>query len=331
MNGNIEYEKPIERRINGLLERNEELVGFYAFIGDKSPTTTYNYLLFINNFLNYCKKQPEELTIDDFSKYLMFSQIKEDGTKITSSRKIVNYHALKKYGKYLVASGRLEKNPMDSIDRPKAVDSQETIQKREIGYLDKKEISNYINSVKNGAGTDRSVARQEKWKERDLAIIMIFLNTGIRCSALMKLDVNSIDFENKILIVTEKESKVKVCELSDELLDIIKIWLDKREQLLAGVVTEALFISNRKKRMEQHSITKVVKKYACNIEGKNITPHKLRATYGTQLYEATKDIYFVQQCMGHNNPKTTEMYIRGNKNQTKRASDIMKNLTMNEL
>ena len=69
-------------------------------------------------------------------------------------------------------------------------------------------------------------------------------------------------------------------------------------------------------------------KYSSNIKGKHITPHKLRATYGTQLYNATGDIYFVQECMGHSNPKTTEIYIRDTKNTTKKASDIMKNLTL---
>ena len=62
------------------------------------------------------------------------------------------------------------------------------------------------------------------------------------------------------------------------------------------------------------------------INGKNITPHKLRATYGTQLYNKTGDIYFVQQCMGHTNPKTTELYVRERKQNTKRASDIMDKL-----
>ena len=61
-----------------------------------------------------------------------------------------------------------------------------------------------------------------------------------------------------------------------------------------------------------------------NIDGKNITPHKLRATYGTQLYEKTGDLYMVQECMGHSSPKTTELYIRGKKSEfAKTASEIM--------
>ena len=75
--------------------------------------------------------------------------------------------------------------------------------------------------------------------------------------------------------------------------------------------------------MDSTSIYNVVKKYSKNINGKNITPHKLRATYGTQLYNETGDIYFVQDCMGHSNPKTTELYVRDKKENRKKASDIM--------
>lgn len=329
MNGNIEYDIKYQKKIDGLLNSNKRLNGFYSFIGDKSISTIYNYLLDVNGFLTYIgDKSLDQLNIDDFAGYMMKIQKNQHGEKTTSSYRIAVYSALKKYGKYLVASNQLSKNPMDYIDRPKSIDTQKTIEKREIGYLSKKEIPKYITTVECGAGTKRSINRQKQWKERDLAIVMLFLNTGIRCSALMKIDVNSIDFEEKVLTVTDKESKCNTYDLSDEVLDIIKAWMIKREILLDGKNVDALFISNRRNRIDQKSIYNIVEKYASNIKDKHITPHKLRATYGTQLYDATRDIYFVQECMKHNNPKTTELYIRGNKNQTKKASDIMKNITI---
>jgi site-specific recombinase XerD len=318
MNGNVEYENKIESKIKNLILKNNKLAGFYSFIGDKSISTIYTYLGYVNGFLNYINKAPNELSVDDFSGYMLFIQKNEKGEKTTSSYRISVYSALKNYGKYLVASNQLNKNPMDFIGRPKAVDSQKTIEKREVGYLSKKEIPKYIASIECGVGSTRSRNRQKEWKERDLAIIMLFLNTGIRCSALMKIDIDSIDFNNNLLTVTDKESKVNTYELTPELLDIIKEWMDKRNKILNGEKADALFVSNRKTRMDQASISRVVKKYASNIKGKNITPHKLRATYGTHLYDVTKDIYFVQECMRHNNPKTTELYIRGDKNHTKK-------------
>lgn len=79
--------------------------------------------------------------------------------------------------------------------------------------------------------------------------------------------------------------------------------------------------------MSNNAISDVVKKYTVNINGKNITPHKLRATYGTMLYNKTKDIYFVQDCMNHSSASTTALYIRDEDDQSKReAASIMGNL-----
>lgn len=329
MNGNIEYENKYQNKIDGLLASNHSLYGFYSFIGDKSISTIYNYLLHINGFLAYTNgKTLERLNVDDFSGYMLKIQKNQKGEKTTSSYRIAAYSALKKYGKYLVASNQIDKNPMDFIDRPKPIESQKTITKRETGYLSKKEITTYVTTVERGTGTARSKNRQKKWKERDLAIVMLFLNTGIRCSALMKIDMDNIDFDNRTLTVTDKESYVNIYELSDEVLEIISNWIIEREKLLNGKEIDALFISNRRSRMDQGSIYHIVNKYSDSIKGKHITPHKLRATYGTQLYDATKDVYFVQQCMKHQNPKTTELYIRGKKNQTKKASEIMGRLTI---
>lgn len=329
MNGNLEYEKKYQRKIDKILAENKNLYGFYSFIGDKSISTIYNYLLNVNSFLSEIRdKHVSQLNVDDFAGHMMKIQRNKNGEKTTSSYRIAVYSALKKYGKYLVASNQIEKNPMDFIDRPKPIESQTTIEKREKGYLSKKEIPQYVAAVEDGIGTERSIKYQQEWKERDLAIIMIFLNTGIRCSALMKIDMNNINFENQTLTVTDKESYVNCYELSTELLDIIKAWVVKRNEILKENNVDALFISNRKTRMDQTSIYRIVNKYASKIKEKHITPHKLRATYGTQLYDATKDIYFVQECMKHSNPKTTELYIRGNKNRTKKASDIMKNITI---
>lgn len=325
MNGNLAYEQRYERKIQNILNKNTQLYGFYSFMNNKAISTRYNYLNIVYNFLNDIRKSPYKLTLDDFTKFMLKSQKTLNGDNTTSSFRVTIYQALKKYGNYLVANHQLDRNPMDFIDKPKQKDSQKTIIKRENGFLSEDEIEKYIDCVKLGTYTSKNITY---YKERDLAIIMIFLNTGIRCSALMKIDINDINFNMKTLTVTDKEDKVNTYDLSDKLIEIINDWLIKRKQMLNGKEEEALFISDRKQRMCPGTIAAIVKKYAYNITGKNISPHKLRATYGTQLYNATGDIYFVQEQMHHENPKTTEKYIRGIKNSSKKASDIMANLTM---
>ena len=326
MNGKEIYEDKFKQRVDNIIKDNQDkpyLKGFYNYMGNSlSNSTKFNYIYFVVTFMNSNGKKVEELDFDDYTEFLAGI------SNATSSYQISVYSGLKKFAKYLVASRRTDYNPMDHIERPKFKEKEETIAKREKGYLEKKEIKKYISTVKSGVGSDRAKAKQEPWRERDLLIVLLFLNTGMRCSALFKLDVDSIDLENKILTVTDKGDKIKQSVLSDELIDHVKEWLKNREVLLDDKNENALFISNERKRMCQKSISRVVSKYAANIKGKNISPHKLRATYGTQLLEETGNIYFVQQCMGHSNPSTTELYIRGQKNGNEsKASDIMSRLT----
>lgn len=326
MNGKEFYEEKFKQKINSIIEDNPDkpyLKGFNNFMGNSlSCSTKYNYIYFVVLFMNSNGKRVEEVDFDDYTEFL--SSI----DKTTSSHQIGVYSGLKKFATYLVASRRVAYNPMEHIARPKFTEKEDTIKKREIGYLEKKEIKKYISTVKSGVGSNRAKAKQEPWKERDLLIILLFLNTGIRCSALFKLDVDSINLEKGMLTVNDKGDKINEYVLSKELLDHTKAWLRNRECLLDKKEENALFISNERRRMSQKSIGRVVSKYAANISGKNISPHKLRATYATQLLKETRDIYFVQQCMKHENPSTTELYIRGQgKGNELRASEIMSRIT----
>lgn len=322
MKGTEEYELKYKNKIDKMIQNNPDkpyLKGFYNFMGSRlSISTKYDYIYYVVSFIDSNNKNIKDLDLDDYTNFL--SQIEDR----TSSYQISVYSGLKKFAKYLLASKKTDDNPMDHIDRPKFIEKDTTIAKREIGYLDKREIKKYLSTARNGVGTSRAKARQENWKERDLLIILLLLSTGMRCSALYKLDLDSIDFNNKVLTSNEKGDKVRTYDLSDELIDDINKWLKKRKEILEDIQENALFISNQKSRMDQKSISRIVKKYSSDITNKNITPHKLRATYGTQLLKETNNIYFVQECMGHSNPKTTELYIRGEKNgNSKKASDIM--------
>ena len=326
MNGKEIYEDKFKQRIDSIIKENQDkpyLKGFYNFMGNSlSYSTKFNYIYFVVTFMNSNGKKVEEVDFDDYTEFLA------NISDATASYQIGVYSSLKKFATYLVASRKTDYNPMEHIKRPKFKEEEETIKKREKGYLEKKEIKKYLSTVKSGVGSDRAKAKQEPWKERDLLIVLLFLNTGMRCSALFKLDVDSIDLKNKVLTVTDKGDKIKQSVLSDELIEHVKAWLENREELLDNKSEKALFISNERTRMCQMSISRVVSKYATDIKGKNISPHKLRATYGTQLLEETGDIYFVQQCMGHSNPSTTELYIRGQKNGNEtKARDIMSRLT----
>lgn len=317
MTGKEEKDLKVYNEIMGIIEKNKEkdyLLNFFYFLSTMAMRSAKAYLLYVINFINYTNKTPENLTLNDYTAYMFSINDK------TSAYKIAVYSALKKFSIFLKINGINNANPMEYVHRPKAIESQATKQKREIGYLNKKEIQIYLNNVNNKNKT--------VWGCRDVLIVYLFLNTGMRCSALEQINVEDIDFEKKELTVYEKEDKVITYTLSDFLVEKIITWLNYRNNM--NLKTNAVFVSNQLNRMSNVSIYRVIKKYGFNIEGKKLSPHKLRATYGTQLYDATKDIIFVQKAMNHNNSHTTELYIRGKEDVArKQASDIMAKLTFN--
>lgn len=316
MKGIEEYNKHNNNAIAVLLSNNESknyLQGFANHLKlNKSETTTYNYLRHIIDFMDFCNNKPlSELEYSDYIAY------ENKYIEMTSSYRIVKHSALKAFSEYLFISKKNSIHVMDGIKAPKSVQSVETIEKRENNYLDYDQVQRLFTSVENGIGSHKARARQRDWETRDMAIIITLVNTGMRCSALYKLDVDDIDFETQEIRVKEK-GKVQMYFLNDLVIDAIQKWLVDREQLLDGVEENALFISNQKHRMCIQAISNITQKYGEHIKsGVKLTPHKLRATFGTQVYKATGDLYLTQQAMGHSNTNTTAIYIRGQHKESK--------------
>lgn len=318
MKGIDEYNLKIKNKINNYINNHDYegyLRNFYNFIcNDVSYTTAYNYLNFSAKFIEYINKPINEITLNDYTSFLAL------GKDLTSSYKILSYAALKRFSEYLFVTNQTSEDYMKQIHRPKNIESQETFEKRNRSYLTKDEISIYLNNVKRKLKTSKTA-------QRDLCLILIFLNTGMRCSALFKLDVNSINFENKTLSVVDKGSKIQKYVLTDNMLDEINKWLIVRSEWTSSTNEDALFITTgNPKRLSRRQIADVIKKYGSGID-KNLSPHKLRATFGTQVYENTNDVYLTQQAMGHSSPNTTELYIRNKQNVSReKAANIMSNI-----
>lgn len=324
MTGIDVYKGKISNRINNLIEKNLNmpLRGFYYsmnYIG--SENTKYIYINTAKRFMLFIGKT-SGFTYDDYNYYIHSVDDKTVGYKINV------YAGLKAFSKYLYQSHQADEFVMENIDRPKYNESAETIEKREKGYLTTEEIREVLFQVDIGVGSRAAIKRGIPWRNRDKSIILIFLTTGIRSAALCKLDIDSYDKENHILKVTDKGSKSKQYILSDKVCESLDNWIVDRQKGLdkhGNKNENALFISDRYERLEYSGVFNIVKKYSC-VDGKHITPHKLRATYGTQLYNKTHDLKFVQENMNHASPKTTETYIRGQGNKTGEASKIMTDL-----
>lgn len=323
-----------EERIDNYLNmENDILKSFKLYLGDISVQTRYMYLQRVGDFLDMTLHKPEELTYDDYASYIDGSRYKDGGEQTTQGYQIVIYSALKRFSEYMYVTKKAPENFMASIRRPRFYESQKTIEKREKGYLTEEEIKKILDQFQNC----------QTWKEwRDYTVILLMLNTGIRRTAITRINIGDYSREEQSIVVTDKGAKVRKFLLNVPMCDLLDHYISIRKEL-DSEDKDALFLTEKpygsydrikresntvwkKERATSETIYGIVVKYTKCVDGKRISPHKLRATYGTQLYNKTHDIYFVQSCMGHNSPVTTERYVRGGGNKTKDASEILKSL-----
>lgn len=318
-----------DKKIADLINKNPDkpyLEGFknWAKSGTKrSRRTVYNYLLYVLHFLNYVKKDITEIELDDYTSYA------DAQSKLSSSNQIAKYSAIKCFAKYLKASRKIKYNFMEDAERPKFVESQETKEKRQKKHLTIKQMHQMFRNIEIGVGNERALWLQNEYRSRDMAIVMVFLTTGIRITALKNMNISDVDFENSCIRVTDKGDKVNLHNIPEETKTVLRKWLLKREEILTKankMDEQALFISNEKRRLSDTGIRSVVDKYSRSITDgdEKITPHALRATFGTLLYDRTHDIELVRQQMNHESVATTQRYIRGNEEANrKRTADVM--------
>ena len=124
------------------------------------------------------------------------------------------------------------------------------------------------------------------------------------------LDVEDVDFKNNGIKVTRKGGNEMVVYFGHEVEKALKKYLEVRKNIVPVAGHEhALFYSTQRKRIGIQAVENLVKKYAGAITTtKKITPHKLRSTYGTTLYQETGDIYLVADVLGHRDVNTTKKH-----------------------
>lgn len=213
-------------------------------------------------------------------------------------------YAIKGFFGYLYDEELISKDETTRIKIPK-------LRKKEIIRLESDEVTDFINTVDVAHGfTDRELLFHEKLKTRDLAITTLFLSTGMRISELVGINIKDIDLNRSCVHIIRKGMKQDTVYFSDECKNYLQAYYNERASINACEGhTDAFFLSNRQTRISVRNVQNLVKKYASvAVPGKHITPHKLRSTYGSMLYDATSDIYLVAQSLGHNSIDTSSKY-----------------------
>ena len=275
---------------------------FFQFLLDENPVFK-NYAM-----TDFSVDVLDQIKAIDLEEYMEYLKVYQNGDKTETNgerglkRKI---SALRSFYAYYYKREMIHTNPTVLIDVPKIHD-------KSIIRLDTDEVALLLDYIEHCGDslTGQKRIYYEKTKERDLAIVTLLLGTGIRVSECVGLDIEDVDFKNNGIKVTRKGGNEMVVYFGEEVEKALKRYLEVRAGItpLAGH-EHALFYSAQRKRMGVQAVENMVKKYSRQITTtKKITPHKLRSTYGTALYQETGDIYLVADVLGHKDVNTTKKH-----------------------
>ena len=245
--------------------------------------------------------------IEEFMEYLTYYIPKGETDTVFQneakgkSRKLA---AVRGLFKYLYMKKHIPANPADLVAFPK-------IHGRVITVLEADEVARLLDQVESGEKlSPKQKQFHERTKIRDTAILTLLLGTGMRVSECVGLDIHHIDFETGGAKVLRKGGDEMVLYFGDEVEKALVAYLKTRSEILTAEGHEdALFLSLQNRRITVRAVQNLVKKYAGLITSlKNISPHKLRSTFGTALFQETGDIYLVANVLGHADVNTTRKH-----------------------
>ena len=295
-----------------------DYASYLAVIKGNSEKTVCEYLLDLRTFFRFTimKQNGDAFTPDEFEKisiknigiddiraitshiivdYLMFAGFERSNTPTTRMRKL---SSLKSFFNYAYAKRHyIEVNPTADIDSPK---KSKTLPK----YLTVEEAVSLLEAVKSDV--------HSKTMLRDYAIITLFLNTGMRLSELVGLNLNSFDSDVLTVKVLGKGSKERMIYLNEAargaVVDYLRTRLDPR---FIRTSETAFFLSGRQTRISAKTVQWVVYKYLdlAGLGTRGLSVHKLRHTAATLMYQTGKvDIRVLKDILGHEQLNTTQIY-----------------------
>ncbi len=250
----------------------------------------------------------QKITLDDIHSFIYYMAINNNSKAATRARKI---STIRVFFNYLsIKTDLITINPAQNLETPKK-------DKRLPKYLTLEESQKLLDITESEDG---------KFKERDFAIITLFLNCGMRLSELIGINVKDINFEEKTLRVIGKGNKERTIYLNKACIDALKNYLPTRAT--QGVKHDsknsekALFLSERRERISNRTVQYIVKKelQKAGLDTGKFSVHKLRHTAATLMYQYGKvDIRALQELLGHKSISTTEIYTHVNNDQIRNA------------
>jgi len=252
---------------------------------NRQPRTIEAYQFELSRFQSYLDKSWQDITKQDIRNYL--DSLANTNSASARARSL---SSIKSFFNYLVREGHIINNPTDGIDAPK-------IPKKEPKPLSVEECTKLISVIKEFSNGHKTCMR-------DIAIIQMFLNTGIRLSELCNLTRENVNLEQRAIKIIRKGGNEQTIPLNSQITAILRKY-ESRQIEQDGFY----FLSNRKRQLHPNTVQKMVEKYLFFADIKNHSVHSLRHTFATILAKQ-HPLQIVQDLMGHKNPQTTIRYIK---------------------
>ena len=309
------YSKEHTTQPSTLISYSYDLLTFFRFLGASNPTIDGSDLKKIDyGVLN-------KITADDIIEYQRYLELNVVGEQHENDKKAIarKMSPLRGMFKYHYTRHNIDDDPTATVELPKLKKDKNIIR------MNNYEVQAILDAIDNGTAytSERQRMYNQKTRGRDLAILTLMLNTGIRVSECNGLDLNDVDFHVNSLTIVRKGGGQDVIYFNHEVADVLKDYINGERQYINPIEGHetALFYSLQGKRISVDAIENLVKKYAkIVVPNKKITPHKLRSTYGTALYRETGDIRLVADVLGHENINTTIDYYAAIEDEHKRQA-----------
>lgn len=211
-----------------------------------------------------------------------------------SPRSISRYlSAYRQFYRWLVREGKIDSDPVALIESPKTGRG-----------LPKALTEEQVESLLAAPDTETTLG------SRDKAMLELMYATGLRVSELVGLELSNINLNQGVVRVIGKGGKERLVPIGDEAHESLTAYLSGgRPELLQGVQTDSVFVTNRKSGMTRQAFWYMVRRYAglCDISRK-LSPHMLRHSFATHLLNHGADLRVVQLLLGHSDLSTTQIY-----------------------
>ena len=285
-----------------------EFLVYHDTIKGQSPATIDSYFLDLRTFTRYIKLSRglvprgadledidirdadmqffEAVTLAEIYDFMAYLSRDRDLNAASRARMITSLKGF--YNYYTVKTRQFSENPIQNLDTPK-------LKKALPRYLTLEESQRLL------------MAADGKNKQRDYCILCLFLNCGLRVSEMVGL--NLTDIRTGCLLVHGKGNKERMVYLNDSCCEALNNWLVVRKSI-AVVDKNALFLSNRRKRMSVDAVQAMVKQtlLKAGLDASLYSPHKLRHTAATLMIQNGVDVRTLQEVLGHESLNTTQIY-----------------------